>query len=268
MKRVRPGWILVREKARQRERDTMRQMEAQLEAWSRTSTLGALAAAVAHEIRQPLAAIGASAGAAQRWLSRTEPDHGEVDQAVQQIQHDVERAERILRGVASLVQQDTPTHQPVHIHTVAAEVRTIAQWLMVDHPARIDVLVSDTLPPIMGDAIQLQQLLLNLLINSVQALQDSDGATRRITITARAGTQGWLAIEVRDNGPGIPAHLSARVFEPFFSTRPGGMGMGLWLCRRIARNHGGELGAQSNARGTTMRLCLPVLDPAHCPAGQ
>lgn len=254
--------VLSDETARLRERDELRLLQSQVEALSRASTLSALASAIAHEIRQPLAAIGINAGAAQRWLDRTPSNPDEAAQAVKLIQRDVDRAEHILRGVTALVQRDRPSCQPLQLHSLIADVCALAQWMTADNLGRIaiEVDVPQDLPVIIGDAIQLQQVILNLLINAAQAMRNAATPAPHISVSARQWLTGRIIVDVQDNGPGIAAHLAERVFEPFFTTRSEGTGIGLWLCRLIVRNHGGELQVHPSRQGTTMRLCLPLHD--------
>ncbi|WP_197488175.1 sensor histidine kinase [Bordetella ansorpii] len=251
--------ILLDETAQMRSKEDLRHLQAQLEALSRSSTLGKLAAAIAHEMRQPLAAIGIGAGAAQRWLDRSPPDYAEAASSMKSIQRDSLRAQGVLDSIMALVQRGSPTYQTLRLHTLLGDARLLVQWLASDNDVRIEADVPQTLPAVQGDPIQLQQVLLNLLINAVQAVRGNTGRQApRVAINGRVGPGRRLFLDVSDNGPGIPPDLKERIFEPFFSTRPEGMGMGLWLCRRIALGHGGELLVVPETPGATLRLVLPV----------
>jgi PAS domain S-box-containing protein len=224
----------------------------------RLTTLGELAGTLAHEISQPLAAIAINARATLRLLEGGRREDGEVRAAVTDIAEDAQRASQVIRRLRALFRKEHAERRPVAINDLIEEV---VKFLQSDSQRKsIEVLLSldRTLPTVLGDAIQLQQVLLNLLINAGEAIATRDGGRREISIaTARVGSD-FVEFSVGDTGPGVEESELDRIFERFVSTKPDGLGMGLSISRSIIQDHGGRLWATRNAAGgLTMRAELP-----------
>ena len=235
-----------------------RQTRDELAHAGRLATMGEMAAALAHEINQPLAAILTNAQAANRFLSAPSPDLNELHEILRDIVADDVRAGEVIRRIRSLVNKDPSDNRPLDLNAVVKEVVSL---LHSDAVIRGVVILQDlapNLPRILGDRIQLQQVLLNLLLNAFDAMRDSLPRDRVVKLRSRRVDSAVL-VTISDQGPGIPPQDIERLFEPFRSTKPGGLGMGLSISRSIVASHGGRLWAENNAtRGATFGFSLPV----------
>jgi signal transduction histidine kinase len=227
---------------------------------ARVATLGELTASIAHEVNQPLAAIVTSAEAALRWLRRDVPNLEEVATAITRVVAEGRRASEIVTRIRAFLKKKPAQQDLLQIAEVIDEAA-----LLVDHELSKDdiALAIETepqLPPIRGDRIQIQQVLVNLIVNAGQAMAKQSGS-RIVTVRAGRGAAGSLAVTVTDTGPGIVPQDLERLFEPFFSTKHGGMGMGLAICRTTVEGLGGQLSADSTpGSGATFRLTLPTIE--------
>jgi len=233
---------------------------------SRVSMLGELAASVAHEVNQPLSAASSNAQAARRWLQRPVPDLLEALQAVDGIERACERAAAVVRRIRALARRAEPSRHPLDLHALAIE--TVDLLARDIERAGVELRLDLRADPctVVGDRIELQQVLLNLLMNAIQAM---GGAVDRPCLTlASCIDEGSLLLTVQDNGPGIAPDAAARIFDPFYSTKPDGMGMGLAICRSIVTMHGGNITLRSTHPGCCFTLRLPGLgaEPAPEPA--
>jgi len=241
---------------RRQAQDALLAAQAELAHAARVATLGELSASIAHEVNQPLAAIVTSGEAGLRWLRRDIPDLKEVATTIGHVVAQGRRASEIVTRIRTFLKKAPPQQGVLHIGEVIEE----ATELVARELARDDVaLVVETepdLPPVRGDRIQLQQVLVNLLINAGQAMSGRPGPR---TVTLRATLDGdMLGITVQDSGPGIQADDLPRLFDPFFTTKDGGMGMGLAICRSTVEAHGGRLSVASTpGSGATFHLTLP-----------
>jgi len=224
---------------------------------ARVSTLGELAASVAHEVNQPLTAILANAKAARRWLGRAEPDVGEAMAALDGIVQSSERASQVIRRIRAMARRSDPEHRPIDINQLVQETLELLQRELDRLPLVLRVELDPGLPEVVGDRVELQQVLINLLMNALQAMAAAGGAARLDVRTVRDGDS--VRVSVCDSGPGIADADSVRLFEPFFSTKSDGMGLGLSICRSIITKHGGRIGARSTPPGSTFSFELPVL---------
>lgn len=213
---------------------------------ARISMLGELTASIAHEVNQPLAAIATNAEAALRWLNRDAPDLDEVRQLASRSIADVRRAADIIARIRAMAAHRAPEHAPAQLNAIIEEA-----WGFLRHEMRVQGValaldLSPAAPAILADRIQIQQVVVNLLVNAMQAMEGR--ADKQIAIATEAGPQ-TVRLCIDDNGPGIPPEIAARLFESFFTTKPGGMGMGLPICRSIVESHGGTIGYQPRPGG-------------------
>lgn len=246
------------ERLLQRE-ESLRLSHAQLAHVTRVTTLGELAASIAHEVNQPLAAMSANGEAALRWLRRDPPDIGEVRESLERILADTTRASEVIRRIRSLARKSDPQYAPVDLAEVAHDCAALLHRELAAHGAQLALRLADAVPPVLGDRVQLQQVLINLLMNGMQAMEPRGGALRLVVERA---AQQTVRISVADEGPGIPEHQAGRLFEPFFSTKQDGMGMGLPICRSIVETHGGRIAAVQGGTGATIEITLPAVQEA------
>ncbi|HEV7499774.1 MAG TPA: PAS domain-containing protein, partial [Vicinamibacteria bacterium] len=246
-----------------------RELREELAHVGRVTSLGALTGSLAHEINQPLASIMANAQAALRMIAAPQIDLPELRETLSDIVSDDRRAGEVLRRLRALLTKEVPENKPLDIKSAMEEILQLLHSDVVMRRVALEVDFAPDLPPVHGDRVQLQQVALNLLINAFEAVQDLDLERRRVRLqTARQ--DGHVVVSVVDQGRGIATDDMARVFEPFYTTKPDGMGLGLPICRTIAVSHGGVLVAAANAdTGMTFSLRLPVApaDPPHAVAG-
>ncbi|RZT36899.1 sensor histidine kinase [Cupriavidus agavae] len=257
--------ILAGESARQRDgadsaeaRKAMRQWESHLVHLSRVATLGTLAASIAHEIRQPLTAIQVETYAIQRWMRRDVPDTVEIDEGIRRIQGESERAERVISSLRALMRREPASCQPFALDAAIADVLPLVEAGLQDAAVLSTVEIEPDLPALRGDRVQIQQVVLNLLVNAVDAARTCQPGTALVRLWARRHGAGHVAIDVTDNGKGIAPEDLERIFAPFFSTKTEGMGVGLAICRLVVESHGGTIHAASEPGRTTMTILLPV----------
>jgi C4-dicarboxylate-specific signal transduction histidine kinase len=238
--------------------ESLRLSRMQLAHVTRVTTLGELAASIAHEVNQPLAAISANGEAALRWLRRPQPDPQEVEHALQRMLADTCRASEVIRRIRTLAQRTESSFAPVDLAGIVHDCAALLQRELSSHGATLVVDVADGLPPVAGDRVQLQQVLINLLMNGMQAKEPHGGM---LHLSAAPHGKG-VRIAVTDEGPGIPEAGSGKLFEPFYSTKPDGMGMGLPICRSIVESHGGRIAAVPGGPGATLEITLPAYQEA------
>ena len=239
----------------EQERERLRQAEADLARVTRVTMMGELTASLAHEIKQPIAAAITNASACMRWLARTPPNLTEARANAARLVKDATRASEIINRVRSLYKKDTPLREPVDVNDLIRE--TIG--LLKNEASRFSVSMhsdlSPELPWVVGDRIQLQQVLMNLILNGIEAMKDMPGA---LTVDSRPAPPGALQITVSDEGVGLPDGKADAVFEAFFTTKPHGTGMGLTISRSIVEAHGGRLWVTPGAeRGACFHVTLP-----------
>jgi PAS domain S-box-containing protein len=225
---------------------------------SRLSTMGELAASLAHELRQPLTAILSNAQAAQRFIAADSAQLDEVREILFDIIQDNSRAAEVIRRMRSLVKKEGVELLPIELPTIVQDVILLTRSDAMLHNIRVLVDVGPGLPPLRGDRVQLQQVLLNLLLNAFDAMQDCPANQREITVRAKRDG-GQVEISLADHGTGLVADALEKIFEPFYTTKRDGLGMGLAISRSIIDAHGGRLWAKNNVdRGTTFGFTLPA----------
>jgi PAS domain S-box-containing protein len=236
----------------------LRDAQMELAHANRVTTTGQLAASITHEVSQPIGAALTNANAASRWLGAEPPNLDEVRQALARIIRDGKRASDIIGRIRALVRKAPPRHDPLDINEVIREVIALTRSELRRNGTSLQTQLADGLPFVLGDRIQLQQVMLNLILNAVEAMSESSETPRELLITtAPNGSDGILA-GVQDSGPGLDPESLERLFDAFYTTKPGGMGMGLSICRSIVEAHGGRVWATTNlAQGAEFQFTLP-----------
>ena len=236
-----------------------REAQAELAHVTRVTTLGELTASIAHEVNQPLAGISSNAEACLRWLDRGTPDLDAARRSVEWIINDCNRAGEVIQRVRALAKRTNIQKGPLHINDVVGEVISLVQREMLDHQVSLRKELASALPMVFVDRIQLQQVIINLVINSVEAMQSVTDRPRELTIRSRRDGAHQVLLTVKDCGVGISAENADRLFSAFFTTKPSGMGMGLSIGRSIIEAHGGRLWAESNLpQGAAFHFTLPL----------
>jgi PAS domain S-box-containing protein len=224
----------------------------------RMTTLGELAASIAHEVNQPLAGVVANAEACLRWLDRGIPDLNAARRSVEWIIDDSNRASEVIRRVRALANKTEIEKVPLDVKDVVSEVITLVQRELISHQVSLRTELAPPLPMILGDRVQLQQVIINLVMNGIEAMQSVTDRPRELAIRSRQDGKQVL-VSVTDCGVGISAENEDRLFNAFFTTKSSGMGMGLSICRSIIEAHGGRLSATANVpHGATFQFTLPV----------
>jgi len=246
-----------------KERERLRQLEADLAHISRVSMMGELAASLAHEIKQPIAAAVISAQTCTQWLRREAPDVTEASEAAAAMVAAATRASGIIDRVSSLYRRGTPERELVDLNEIVREMSALLGDTAHRNAVSIRTDLDPKLPTTPADRVQLQQVLMNLMLNGIEAMQDTGG---ELTVASKRTEDGQLLISVSDTGIGLSSDEAERIFEAFFTTKPRGTGMGLSISRRIIASHGGHLWACPNTgRGATLQFTLPVEATASSP---
>jgi len=241
----------------QDEHEKLRQLESDIAHINRLSMMGELAASLAHEIKQPIAAARTYAGAAMHWLDRSLPDPGEARKALAGIVGNANRASDIIDRSRDQIKKAPPQKKCFDLNEAINEVIGLARSQIIENRVSVQTRLTEGLPGIHGDRVQLQQVLLNLILNAVEAMGSVEAGPRELLISTEQDDTGVL-VAVRDSGPGIDPEYFERVFETFYTTKSNGTGMGLSICRSIIEAHGGRLWAGANElRGTVFRFTLP-----------
>ena len=249
----------LNEELAKREREKLRQLESDLAHMNRVSMMGGLAASLSHEITQPIASAGNNARAAQNFLDMQPPDLGEVREALSCVVGDTDRAGDMIGRMRDQIKKAPPRKEQFDLNEAINEVIVLGRNAVIKNGVSVQTRLSEGLFPIHGDRVQLRQVVLNLLLNAVEAMGSVEAKPRDLLISTEQDHRGVL-VAVRDAGPGLdPSHLE-RVFDAFYTTKAGGMGMGLSICRSIIDAHGGRLWAEANEpRGVIFQFTLPAV---------
>jgi PAS domain S-box-containing protein len=254
--------LTERKQAEQKIRESEgRYREAQIELAhaNRVATMGQLAASIAHEVSQPIASTVNFASAAQRWLGMAPPNLDEAHQALERILQSGQRAASVLERIRGLIRKTAPHKEPMDINAAIREMIELTAGQITKSGAAIQVRLLDDLPLIVGDRVELQQVLLNLIMNALEAMAALGKPPRKLIIQTELDAAGALLVSVSDSGPGFDPVSSEKVFTPFYTTKATGLGMGLSICRSIIEAHGGRLWVGPNpAGGARVQFTLPV----------
>jgi PAS domain S-box-containing protein len=237
-----------------------RELQMELAHANRVATMGQLSASIAHEINQPIAAIIANANAGLRWLGAPRPDLDEVGQALGRIVRDGTRAGEVIGRIRTLVKKVPPRRELfVDINQAIREVIALTQTETQRNAVSLHSRLADDLPFVSADRVQLQQVMINLIINAIEAMAGAGDGPRELTIVSGIDDANDVVVEVHDTGPGLEPEKLDRLFQSFYTTKPDGIGMGLAISRSIVEAHGGRLSATPNEpRGAVFRMTLPL----------
>jgi C4-dicarboxylate-specific signal transduction histidine kinase len=243
---------------RRQTEEALREAQAELAHVTRVSTLGEMTASIAHEINQPLAAVVNNANACLRWLAGPTPNLEEARQSAALIITDGHRAGEIISRIRALVKKAPPRKDWVNINETILEVIALARSEVHRHRVSLQTQLSSDVPLILGDRIQLQQVILNLIINAIEAMSGVGEGPRELLVSSRKNDSQGALVAVGDSGPGLDPDSLDHLFTAFYTTKPQGMGMGLAISRSIIEAHGGRLWASLNApRGAVFQFTLP-----------
>jgi PAS domain S-box-containing protein len=249
---------ITERKRAEEEHERLRQAQADLARLNRLSTMGELTASLAHEIKQPMFAAAADAETCLQWLVRDQPDVAEAQEAALRLMKDVTRASDIINRIVTLFKKDVPQRELVDVNGVIQEVIALLRSESNRYSVSIHSELTEGLHDIMADRVALQQVLMNLMLNAIEAIKEMDGPGR-LTITTRQDENRQLLVSVTDTGVGLPPEGAEQIFNAFFTSKPQGIGMGLPISRSIIESHGGRLWATSNSGpGATFQFTLPV----------
>jgi PAS domain S-box-containing protein len=244
--------------ARESER-RYREVQMELAHANRVATVGQLTASIAHEVNQPIAAMVTSAQAARRWLDRQPPHLEEARQALARIVKDGSRAGDVIARVRALIKKEPPRMDWVDINEAIREVVELTGGEAVKTGVSVEMHLAEGLPPIHGDRVQLQQVILNLIVNAVEAMDGVPDGPRELLISSGQAEPGGVLVVARDSGPGLAPATLEHLFEAFYTTKPTGLGMGLSICRSIIEAHGGRFWAEVNEpRGAIFQFTVPA----------
>jgi len=244
---------------RKRSEEALRRAHTELAHVTRVTTLGELAASIAHEVNQPLAAIVADANACLNWLAGTDPRLDDAREALAAIVNEGDRAAAVVQRIRQLAKKTAPRKTSIDLNHVIQDVVVLIRAELRRHHVTLTLDLASELPLVLGDRIQLQQVLLNLTMNAIDAMATVADRSRQLVIRASQSDRDHILIAVEDTGVGIAANDLDQVFSAFFTTKPGGMGMGLSISRSIVEAHGGRLWATPNRpHGAVLNVALPV----------
>ena len=238
--------------------EARREVQTELARVSRVTTMGELTASLAHEVNQPIAAAVTNANTCLRWLTRDHPDVEEARAAAMRIVKDGTRAAEIVKRIRLLFKKSTPQRELVDVNEAIREMIVLLRSEATRYNITVRMELAADLPWIMGDRVQLQQVLMNLMVNSIDAMKELDGA-RELAVKSQSAEKEEVLVSVSDTGVGLPPQQADQIFNAFFTTKPHGTGMGLRISRSIVESHGGRLWAAENSpRGASFYFALPT----------
>jgi len=243
------------------EQQELRQLEADLAHVNRLSMMGELAVSLAHEITQPIAAAGNNARAALNFLNQEPPDLGEVAEALGCIVDDVDRAGQIIDRIREHITKAPPRYDRFDLNEAVDEVIGLARSAITTNGVSLQTHLTAGFLAVQGDRVQLQQVVLNLILNAVEAMSAVDGGVRELSLSTERSDAYGVLVAVRDSGPGVDPERREQIFDAFYTTKSSGLGMGLSICRSIVSAHGGRLWADANEpRGAVFQFTLPIAE--------
>jgi PAS domain S-box-containing protein len=245
--------------AAKRAEQELRQAQAELAHVTRVTTLGELTASIAHEVNQPITGVVTNAAAGLRWLGAQPPNLGEVREVLDHILMDGRRAGDVIHRIRALIKKAPPRMAPLDINEAVLDVIALTRSELLKHNVLLQTQLAASLPLVEGDRIQLQQVILNLILNAVEAMRDVDESTRELQISTGREASNGVLVSVRDFGPGLDTQSVDHLFDAFYTTKPDGLGMGLPICRSIIEAHGGRLWVSANEpRGAVFQFTLAL----------
>lgn len=251
--------LLTEMAERKRAEDAYYEAQAELDRVTRMSAMGALAASISHEVNQPLAAVVTNADACMMWLSSDPPNLEEARAAVDCIAQQGTRASEVVRHIRAMFTKAAPERSPVQVNDLIREMGTLIEGAALRTQVLVQTELSDDLPATTGDRVQLQQVIVNLMLNGIEAMSEVADRPRRLEIRTQMQNSDEVLVAVRDSGVGIDPKNEKRIFDAFFTTKDKGMGMGLSISHSIIESHGGRLWASSNSDyGATLQFTLPA----------
>jgi PAS domain S-box-containing protein len=246
---------------RKRAEEELHAAHAELAHVTRLTTMGELAASIAHEVNQPLAAVVTNGNAALRWLAAANPNLHEAREALARIVRDGNRASDVIKRIRTLVKKTSAEKERLDMNVAIQDVIDLAQGEIRKNGVTLRTQLADELPPLMGDRVQLQQVVLNLLMNGIEAMSEVEDRPRELVVKTQKDSVDNLHVAVQDSGRGLDPQYLDRMFDAFYTTKRDGMGMGLSISRSIIEAHSGQLWATANdGPGTTLHIALPVCD--------
>jgi C4-dicarboxylate-specific signal transduction histidine kinase len=257
--------VTTDETERVRANAAVQDVQAELARVARLTTMGELAASIAHDINQPLAAVVANGNAALRWLAHTPPNLKETKEALKGIIKEGNRASEVIGRIRALLKHHKPEYIGLDINDVIREVLTLAVSALRSRAVAVQTVLPTDLPHALGDRVQLQQVIMNLIMNGADAMNSITDRPRILRIGSKVD-DGGILITIKDSGSGIDEAIRHRIFDPLFTTKPTGMGMGLSICRSIVEAHGGRLWASpGRPHGTDFQFIIPSANPSMKP---
>jgi PAS domain S-box-containing protein len=236
-----------------------REMEMELAHANRVATMGQLSASIAHEVNQPIGAAVTNAHAALRWMRATPPNMDEVRRALNRIVSNGNRATDVLSRIRAFIKKAPRRQESFGVNEAILEIVALSRSEAKKNKIAVEVKLAEFLPVVQGDRVQLQQVILNLIMNAIEAMSASDAGSRRLQITSTKSESDDVSVEVQDSGPGLPVGSIEQIFNAFYTTKPAGLGMGLSICRSIVEAHGGQLrAAAGHPTGAIFTFNLPV----------
>jgi PAS domain S-box-containing protein len=253
---------------RKRAEDALRQAHAEVAHVARAASMGELTASIAHEVSQPLTGIVVNATAGLRWLAAEPSNLEKVKENLERIARDGDRAGAVVTRIRAFFKKSEPKSERLDINQTILEAVSLINGELRSKNITLDARLAEGLPPVMGDPVQLQQVVLNLLVNGIEAMADTAGARILVVSTDQEGAPEWIKVRVSDSGPGLDSGSIQNLFDAFYTTKSTGMGMGLAICRSIVEAHRGRIGAFSNeGGGATFEFTLPAGDTGSMKVG-
>jgi PAS domain S-box-containing protein len=250
--------FLVDIEDRRRTEEALQKAQAELAHVARVTTMGALTSSIAHEVNQPLGAIVTNANAALRWLAGQAPNIDEARETLTRIVRDGHRAGEVIGRVRALLRKAATATTRVELNALVEDTVGLLQGELRRHRILLQTELAEDLPPVAGDRVQLQQVILNLMMNGIEAMTAVTDRPRELLIASRPEASGTVLVAVKDAGTGLDPHGGEQLFEPFYTTKAEGLGMGLAICRLIIEAHGGRLWASANEPyGAVFQFTLP-----------
>jgi PAS domain S-box-containing protein len=244
--------------------EELRNTQAEFARITRVVTMGELTASIAHEVNQPLGAMVTSAAACARWLAAKPPQMDKARRALERIANDGRRAGAIIERIRALLKRQAAPKDWLDVNETILEVIALTQYELRRNDIVLETRLSEGLPRVPGDKVQCQQVLLNLIINAIEAMSEIGQRRRELTIVSATDGPDAVRVEVRDTGTGLDPERAAQLFEPFYTTKAGGLGIGLSISRSIVEAHGGRLTAGANApHGAVFCIRVPVQERMH-----